>query len=315
MLQLPVKRHSVSSCSSKGRCKKCKSSHHTLLHKELISKDCSLSLSSTASSEPSTPEPTIGIVHRPIQTFNVPRIAMTALALATAGIYERQCTIQLDTGAMLSLFSCKLARSIGAKKISGSSVTISGVGDMYSPYQVEFSLRSLKGVKHTTIRANVVDKISECQTIGQTPPLRELPEFQSLDLSDSGYNSSSRIDVLLRIGYCALCLLEGMVHSQDRTIVAMKTIFGWTLGGGCDPNSMESQSASTCLQVSPNHVNVEKLLKRFWHLEEPPCGDQPFTADEQEALTHFKDTVRRQPDGRYEASQPRRSPLPELGKS
>ena len=80
---------------------------------------------------------------------------------------------------------------------------------MYSPYQVEFSLRSLKGVKHTTIRANVVDKISECQTIGQAPPLRELPEFQSLDLSDPGYNSSSRIDVLLGIGYCAPCLLEG----------------------------------------------------------------------------------------------------------
>ena len=242
--------------------KKSKSSHHTLLHKELISKDCSLSLSSTVSSKPSTPEPTIGIVHRPIHTFNVPRIPMTALALATAGIYERQCRIQLDTGAMLSLVSCKLARSIGAKMISGSSVTISGVGgEMYSPYQVEFSLRSLKEVKHTTIRANVVHKIPECQTIGQAPPLRELPEFKSLDLSDPGYNSSSRIDVLLGIGYCAPCLLEGMVHSQDRTMVAMETIFGWTLGGGCDRNSMESQSASTCLKVSPNYVNVEELLR------------------------------------------------------
>ena len=268
------------------------------------------------SSEPSTPEPTIGIVHQPIHTFNVPRIPMTALALATAGIHEQQCRIQLDTGAMLSLVSCKLARSIGAKKISGSSVTISGVGgEMYSPYQVEFSLRSLKGVKHTTIRANVVDKIPECQTIGQAPPLRELPEFQSLDLSDPGYNSSSRIDILLGIGYCAPCLLEDMVHSQDRTMVAMKTIFVRTLGGGCDPSSMESQSASTCLKVSPSHENVEELLKRFWHVEEPPCGDQPFTADEQEALTHFKDTVQQQPDGRYEVSLPRHSPLPDLGKS
>ena len=87
------KGHSVSSCSSKGHCEKCKSSHHTLLHKELNSTDCSLTLSSTASSEPSTPEPTIGIVHRPIHTFNVPKILMTALALATAGIHERQCRI------------------------------------------------------------------------------------------------------------------------------------------------------------------------------------------------------------------------------
>ena len=129
------KGHSFSSCSSKGCCKICKSSHHTLLHKQLISTDCSLSLSSTASSEPSTPEPTIGIVHRPIHTLNVRRIPMTALALATSGINERQCRIQLDTGAMLSLVSCKLTRSIGAKRISDSSVTMSGVGgEMYSPY-------------------------------------------------------------------------------------------------------------------------------------------------------------------------------------
>ena len=84
-------------------------------------------------------------------------------------------------------------------------------------------------------------------------------------------------------------------------MVVMKTTFGWTLGGGCDPSSMESQSASTYLKVSPSHENVDELLMRFWHLEEPPCGDQPFTADEREVLTHFKDTVRRQPDGRNES--------------
>ena len=85
-------------------------------------------------SEPSTPEPTNGIVNWPIHTYNVPRISMPALALATAGIHEQQCRIQLDTGAMLSLVSCKLARSFGEKNIIGSSVTISGIGrEMYSP--------------------------------------------------------------------------------------------------------------------------------------------------------------------------------------
>ena len=80
---------------------------------------------------------------------------------------------------------------------SVASVTISGVGgEVYSPFQVEFSLQSLKSAKHTIIRANVVDKIPECQTIGQAPPPRELSEFQSLDLSDPGYNFNSRIDVL-----------------------------------------------------------------------------------------------------------------------
>ena len=141
---------------------------------------------------------------------------MKALALATSGTYERQCRIQLDTGAKLSLVSSKLARSIGARKISSSSVAISGIGgEVYSPFQVEFFLRSLKSAKHIIIRANVVDKIPECQTIGQAPPLKELLEFQSLDLSDAGYSSNSRVNVLLGVGYCASCLLEGIMHSQD----------------------------------------------------------------------------------------------------
>ena len=217
---------------------------------------------------------------------------------------------------MLSLVSSKLAKSIGARKISSSSVTISGVGgEVYSPFQVEFSLRSLKSAKHTIIRANVVDKIPECQTIGQAPPLKELSEFQALDLSDPEYSSNSRIDVLLGVGYCAPCLLKGIMHSQDRTMVAMNTIFGWTLGGGYGPCSSDPQSTSTCLKVSPMHEDCEKLLQRFWHFEEPPCGDVALTAEELKALTHFKNTVRRQPDGRYMVSLPRRYPIPDLGKS
>ena len=39
-----------------------------------------------------------------------------------------------------------------------------------------------------------------------------------------------------------------------------------------------------------------------------------LTAEELKALTHFKNTVQRQPDWRYMVSLPRRYPIPELGK-
>ena len=57
----------------------------------------------------------------------------------------------------------------------------------------------------------------------------------------------------------------------------------------------------------------KKLLQRFWHFQEPPCGDVALTAVELKALTHFKNTVRRQPDRIYMVSLPKRSPIPELG--
>ena len=73
-------------------------------------------------------------------------------------------------------------------------------------------------------------------------------------------------------------------------MVAMNTIFGWTLGGGYDPSSSDPQS---CLKVSPMYEDCEceKLLQRFWHFEEPQCGDVTLTVEELKALTHFKNTV------------------------
>jgi len=134
--------------------------------------------------------------------------------------------------------SSKLARAIGARKIGRSCIVICG---------------------------NVVDCVPECQTIGRALPVGELPEFGSLDLADTEYGSGSKIDLLLGVGYCAPCLLDGMVHSSNRITVAMNTICGWIIGGGCDPHSLEPQTASTCLKISPNRRTLTSLLKSYRH--------------------------------------------------
>ena len=43
-----------------------------------------------------------------------PKDPLIALALASSGSHERRCRVQLDTGAMLSLVTAKLAKTIGA---------------------------------------------------------------------------------------------------------------------------------------------------------------------------------------------------------
>ena len=79
------KGHSVRNCSSKGRCKKCNSSHHSLLHKELVSTN---NLPSSSSASSTSSELSVAIVRQLTRIINVPRILMTALALATSGTYE-----------------------------------------------------------------------------------------------------------------------------------------------------------------------------------------------------------------------------------
>ena len=57
------------------------------------------------------------------------------------------------------------------------------------------------------------------------------------------------------------------------------------------------------------------LLKEFWTLEQVPGCSNYFTAEEDQAMDHFKDTIQREPDGRYQVKLPRKTPTPELGQS
>ncbi len=56
------------------------------------------------------------------------------------------------------------------------------------------------------------------------------------------------------------------------------------------------------------------MLQRLWAMDEVP-GDHDYTADEHQAIAHFKDTHQRDPDGRYRVQLPRKTPPPVMGAS
>ena len=64
-----------------------------------------------------------------------------ALGLAVSGALQLRCRAQLDSGAMISLVSSKLANTIKAERLRGSSTAITGVGrDIHITHAVEFQL-------------------------------------------------------------------------------------------------------------------------------------------------------------------------------
>ena len=118
---------------------------------------------------------------------------MAALAIASSSGHQRKCGVQLDTGAMLSLVSSNLARTLGAKRLKNTALLISGVGgDLHSPHQVEFMLNSLRRTDSISVIASVVESIPECHTGGRSVTHRDLQSFKDLDLADPEYiiNSS-----------------------------------------------------------------------------------------------------------------------------
>ena len=123
-----AKNHSASQCSSKKRCKRYQARHHTLLHKD----------SAPAGESDTTPSATVpatssvaSTTQRPVtpRTVCLPR---TVLGLASDGGCVIRCRAQLDTGAMLSLVTRKLANSVKARRIKGTAITISGVGESFT---------------------------------------------------------------------------------------------------------------------------------------------------------------------------------------
>ena len=77
----------------------------------------------------------------------------------------QSCRAQLDTGALLSLITHKLANSLHAKKLKGTAVTISGIGgEQYSAAEVEIRLQSLHSSDCIDVMDSIVDSIPMCAT-------------------------------------------------------------------------------------------------------------------------------------------------------
>ena len=229
----------------------------------------------------------------------------TVQAIASAGTYYHRCQAQLDTGAMLSLVTAKLARAIRAKKLKGTAITIAGVGgEVHSPHEVELQLRSLHSSDSILIRASVVDQIPAYISAGDLSQVKQLPVFWDLMLADPGYTCQSQMEILLGMAHCIQCSMVGTVLSVDKLFKAEKTIFRWAIGGVVSVPATK-ESMSTCLRMAPVQEIVEQLLQIFWALEEVPREDCSLSKEEQLAITHFRETHRRQPDGRYVVGLPK----------
>ena len=227
----------------------------------------------------------------------------------------QSCRAQLDTGAMLSLITRKLANSLHARKLKGTAITISSIGgEQYSAAEVEIRLQSLHSSDYIDVRASVVDSIPMCASAAKFQKVGQMNTFKNLRLADPDFMPGAHLDLLLGISHCNLCSLPNALFSSDKTYKAEETIFGWAVGGS-SPASAQGGTASTCLKVTVCHEDTNRLLQKYLKLEEVPGEETPLSEEELLAVTHFRETHGRQPDGRYVVGLPKREPHLKLGRS
>ena len=120
------------------------------------------------------------------------------------------------------------------------------------------------------------------------------------------------MDLLLSISDSFECFLDGTAVSKDRKLRAQETIFGWAIGGTVD----DGDAKKTCLIVDVKQEEAtNKLLTRFWEIEDVPDDEPALAVQDQQAVDHFESTTVRLEDGRYQVRLPRKENAPPLGES
>lgn len=295
--------HSIHTCSSTRTCRECGQRHHSLLHR------------STTTSETSSTD----TVRRVEKSSGIGgRIVMSRTAVITVhnGAIQQRARAIMDTGADVTLITTRLANSIQAKKIKCQS-TISGVtGELPIKYKVKLKLGSIYPELEDTLltEAYVLDKLAVDLPPRDLSELKQDPSFKGLLLADPDVGQGGRVDILLGVEECSLVSRNGQLSTKGRNIMAQNTLFGWALGGAL-PGTSAPSNASSCYKVTATETGLDALLDRLWRREAVLGEDTVETTEEREATEHYKDTVKREEDGRYAVRLPKKQNATPLGES
>ena len=299
--------HSLETCHSKHTCKDCSGLHHSLLHRQQDA--------TPAATGPH--QPAHGQAHcaRAAHSQGPPTLTFprTAMALVTAGPYQHTARAMMDPGSTVTLITSRLANTLKARK-RRSTVQISGLtGDTTTSHEVEIGVGSMFDLEDNEIRvvAQVIDTITADCPVDDLGDIKSMPFLNGLKLADPTLGIPGRIDLLLGVTDCNRCMEDGQSFSDDKLLVAQKTIFGWAVGG----STTGTNSSRSCYVASASDKTADEMIQLFWEMERVPGEPVHFTSEEQAAVANFQDTHTGDEDGRYHVQLPRKKPTPVLGVS
>ncbi|GFS40239.1 DUF1758 domain-containing protein [Trichonephila inaurata madagascariensis] len=292
--------HSVKTCKSKFRCKKCKKPHHSLLHIENVSSrgkqgavnvlnSSELSVNAPVYSpapipgtcEPSKNSRVVGVTSCISDVNPDVQILLCTALIQVRDIWGnyQTCRCLLDSGSQASLITNECIERLGLRKREEkANVRISclGASDTRTDGLAEIQFTSHFSSQNS-FRASVyvINKI-----VGMIPnhdldsSMREL--FGDISLTDPAFYKSGPIDVLLGVDL-TLPLLKGQTLSlgKDKPL-AIRSELDWIIG------------------------------------DSVPCA-KPLTSLEEACEDHFVRTHSRDENGRYTVRLPFHTPPTRLG--
>ncbi|OXA47089.1 LINE-1 retrotransposable element ORF2 protein [Folsomia candida] len=306
--------HRVTECNNKFGCKTCSSKHHTLLHKPVANRP--------VNPQPQQHNPTAASVPAParVNFTSIPQPVAnefdTLLATALVQVADRHgqyhtFRVLADNGSNTNYITDSCIKRIGAP------------------------LRRCHWVGRSIRRERHRNHAVHCECLVTSKITEKLPtsyfdhtkwsHLQGLQLADPLYYKPLDVDMLLGAEFFFAILECGKISGPPNSPVAIKTSFGWLIGGGSSDipliqprvNATLAQSLSsttTTIGCDPTDENLDATLRKFWEMDSEPSHRLP-TQEETTIESHFKSTYTRDHAGRFTVQLPFKSPRPKLGSS
>ncbi|CAH0723437.1 unnamed protein product, partial [Brenthis ino] len=291
--------HDVYYCRARS-CRKCKRRHNSLICSN-GKQSCPQGNAAHAIENVSPPaaELTVNLAR---DNVNKVTLLSTALVEAVNPVNNKSEIVRvlLDCGAESSLISKGLQDKLDLQSTPVEPINLIGIGNATSHCTnkvCSFHLKSLHSDYVAKLTCPVLPELT-----GDIPRLsintNNLNIPSDVQLADTNFHKSSPIDVLIGAD-----LFWHIVGCERRSLGSNKPYlinseFGWILSGPIYIGTRPSNLNCNFQVVSPQADNLDKLLIRFWELEEA-SPNKLLSPDEKACEEHFQAHTTRDSAGRF----------------
>lgn len=312
------------------KCFRCKKAHNTLLHAEFDQKHNTLPNTPTDGAkveitnglaEGASHSSHVGVVRVPAECAVADSVSISnnvvnndsQVLLSTAVV--QVCTKDkvfharalLDSGSQSNFITrdfCKKANLAESKL----SFKIKGIGQNLTNINSQTSVKIKSRFSDFSLNINclVLPKITDrLPVMSFDKGLLPIPE--NVRLADPQFNISSDIDILLGSNAFWAAVKGEQIRLGSNLPILQKTEFGFVIAGNLNLNSTCHMSV-TCHTLSQQEYS-DKLLVKFWEIEDVVGKKKMMSKDEEYCEIYFKETTQRDKNGRFVVRIPFKSNL------
>ncbi|XP_073820654.1 uncharacterized protein [Musca autumnalis] len=223
-------------------------------------------------------------------------------------IYDARALI--DSGSQSTFISEKLKNLLKLPTRS-NLVHVTGLSQFVSETSTKSCLFTMRSKFDPDFKLDVwapVLKTLPSNLPPQNLDKSQLQDITSLELADPKFYISQPIDLLIGMDIGPLIFALGTPMKTFGSILTQKTKFGWIVGGPIPGNTIQRKQIALL-----NTTSIEKILTRFWEVEETP-KKVLRSEEDQFCERNYIDTTVRNKEGRYVVTLPFKK-CEELGNS